>query len=121
MDLMTDKIPPALTPEEWQRIRKDGIEEAIWNLGRSSGFFEILGLNSEDRPAAISVLNDILPDSDPRKITREKVQAMRECIEQARAYEVDIADSMDSPPRQDAPYRLMELMAESLESYLPPE
>jgi hypothetical protein len=91
---MTDRIEPALTPEQWIEHR-----EALNDDGygyQAVPYWEGLA----GQAGAIAVANDLLPDSDPRKITRERITLLR-----------------------DPAYRETEQMAfiDALASYLPPE
>ena len=64
------KIENALTEQEWN--------EPHTTFMRLTG--RMLPHTSRDAAALIALANTALPDSDPRKITREKVEAMREWI-----------------------------------------
>lgn len=63
---MTDKIEPALTPEEW----RDTDRAMRQHVGA-------LPERADDLAQVIALANAALPDSDPRKITREDVRACR--------------------------------------------
>src|SRR5258707_579432 len=84
---MTKRIEPALTPEEWevphaQRARFYGCADArAGHLTLADGTPNPLtgvGVDVANVPALIALANATLPDSDPRKITREKIAAMRQ-------------------------------------------
>ena len=102
-------IEQALTPEEWRqrmvasgdtyiRIGPDGFVEFDPNVEDvASDFF--------DAAQAIAIANAALPDNDPRKITREWVEALWNA-----AYEAP------EPNRSE-----LNRMADALESYLAPE
>lgn len=110
---MVEHIEPALTPEEWQ-------EKVAW-LWKGETVGPTVGLTRQgmvviadddyyagfthtiDRaPALIALANAALPDDDPRKITRAKLQRMIDAAKFA-----DALDALD--------------FAEALASYLPPD
>jgi hypothetical protein len=103
---VSEKIEPALTPEEWNRP----LRPSIASPSASSGTVVVdtyIADAARRVPAAIAILNQLLPDSDPRKITRATVQRLRRT-----AY--------DAPDGYSGPTWLADL-ADALESYLPPE
>ena len=110
---MTDKIAPALTPEEWDG--REPFSTATLFPDGSIGFDDARGVTIEldgARKAAIAIalLNFALPDSDPRKITRQKVWDLQTWI---------------GPLNSHAGFRDLAVVLhhhlKALESYLPPE
>lgn len=122
---MTDKIEPALSAEEWKKARDEGAthhDECFWLDNRFSVSASLYdgeliiatengnSVGSIDRPAAlIALANAALPDSDRRKITREKIAVIRQCA----------FDNL--PYLAGAVAKAMVEFADALESYLPPE
>lgn len=114
------KIEPALSTDEWKRAgnppsmytrpidgwltaRPDGADD--WR----DGYF---AFEATKRPhTAIALYNAKLPDSDPRKITREKIIAMRRAADELHVY-----DALNLSERRAE----MHAWADALESYLPP-
>jgi hypothetical protein len=93
---MSEKIEAALSPIEWQEVRElEGRQGLVYELS-------YIGWIATARriPASIAILNDALPDSDPRKITRERVDLLAEIAKE---------------------YPLLQPLADALASYLPPE
>jgi hypothetical protein len=117
---MTDRILPALSAAAWREVREylasnspiplgeylqaivdDQQETARWSLENTAA-------------GMIAALNDALPDSDPRKITRETVRYLRELanfLESVSEERTGIAE----------PEMQLRAIADALESYLPPE
>lgn len=94
---MSERITPALTPEEWEYAMHEDVRDGL--------AYEVTYLWGRSRQAgAIALANAALPDDDPRKITRERVNILRELWAEC-PYEYQTA--------------LREL-ADALESYLPP-
>ena len=96
---MSDRIGPALTPEEWASDwTRTASMEGIASCGN--------GYSLDDDPAdlayIIAIANSRLPDDDPRKITRADVHEL--------AYMADQTDN-------DALLRI----AAKLDALLPPE
>jgi hypothetical protein len=91
---MSEKIDPALTAEEWAHAMDADVRDGL--------AYEVCYLWGRSRPAgAIAIANAALPDSDPRKITREKLRLVGRLM---GAHEDDEKAFLDA-----------------LESYLPPE
>jgi hypothetical protein len=130
---MSEKIEPVLSAEEWRpRLhfgahadetaevfagveRGDTIVQVnetwgpnaieVWNV---SDWSESRSIHSTapELHVIIALANAALPDSDPRKITREILERIREVVKQSDiAYESDDVDTF----------------VNALESYLPPE
>lgn len=115
------KIEPALTAEEWEQRTYRSITgrefshiEAQGVQLHDNGVMVLVGLD-DDRdinasPAAlIALANAALPDSDPRKITREKIEHMKA-----------IAESIRPTTSNESHIGFLEEFATALESYLPP-
>lgn len=111
-----EPIPPALTADEWgilPRIHWLHIENNDVQLDLDHGEL-ILTTPSDDTavfgeriPALIALANATLPDSDPRKITREKIAELRDAIEVVANATRDEASNL--------------AFLDALSSYLPPE
>lgn len=104
-------IEPALTPDEWiaftselQRLREQGLDMS------SSVYGDEVGWDTAGCAANIALNNAALPDSDPRKVAPETVRRLRAISEAIR----------NEHQNWDAKAFLAAL-ADSLESYLPPE
>lgn len=118
----TPKIEPALTPEEWERILSDPQPNVLGRVPTLDERITVL-LNDKielddpycpvtallDAPAVVAIANAALPNSDPRKITREKIADVVSIVN------VFIADRFAA---EDAAPALAFL--DALESYLPP-
>lgn len=87
-------IEPALKAKEWA--------EAFASVGGLRGYDDCIGEDDATRAYCIAVNNAALSDTDRRKITREKIAALR------------FAASVGGSPHVDD-------LIETLESYLPPE
>jgi hypothetical protein len=59
-------IPPALTPDEWAKVRSH--EHAMAN--------SLLAWEPEDMPAVVAIANAAMFSDDPRKITHEDLAAI---------------------------------------------
>jgi hypothetical protein len=95
--MMTDRLEPALSEEEWARVH-DGT--ARW---------AVLDMAPEVQRKMIALANAALPDDDPRKITWEMVTVIREA---AHVPQHDGATWEDERVTR---------IADTLESYLPPK
>lgn len=112
---MSETITPALTPEEWAKLaamtQAERMDAARLIIG------EIPFLANVAR--AIATLNAVLPDDDPRKITRAKAQRLREMVS-------TFLDAATTSGRRagktEASARVVQLLdfASALESYLAP-
>lgn len=104
---MTDKIEPALTPEEW----RDALSEDM----RDGLAYEVSYLWGRERPhAAIAIANAALPDSDPRKLAREMVRYLLEIARFCESVSEERTGEIE-------PETKLRDIAAALESYLPPE
>lgn len=100
---MTEKIEPALSAEEWAEVSRMEIEAV------AAQFYE--------RPVAVvAFANAALPDSDPRKITRETVNLLREIV----ANEHESAKLNEPSNIGEAEISGLTQLADALKSYLPP-
>lgn len=100
---MTRTIEPALSAEEWADMR-GYLDDYAKRPDSSSGLINeisYVGWVDQSRriPFCIAALNAALPDSDPRKITREKVELLGEIVKE---------------------YKMLQPLADALRSYLPP-
>ena len=115
MGAMSDRIEPALTPEEWRTAK-------LWLAGKMIGGkvrgSVVLDLPDKHTPAALALANAALPDTDPRKITREWVADIRERADDLAG---EIAEWVGDSPRTEAQIARLRRIADALESYLPPE
>jgi hypothetical protein len=94
---MSEKIEPALTPEQWKIAH--------------TGAIDVCGLYYQgDGAMAIAIINAELPDTDPRKITREWIQHLRTASDRVEDLEGD-----------GTVWRALDRIADALQSYLPPE
>lgn len=103
---MSEKIEPALSAEEWQKVEEPmvtGKQSALRYL-----FDEI------DEEQAIALANNALRDNDPRKITRKIVAEIRDCAE------IMDGEYAFEPVRRAQAARIT-AFANALASYLPPE
>jgi hypothetical protein len=110
---MTERIEPALTAEEWASIQAGN---GIPYMTRCSVVDDLRGLDDGDMPAAIAYANHLLPDSDPRKITRR-------WVERLERYAQELSDEADQSEDEETIEwaEAVSQMAEALDSYLPPE
>ena len=89
---MTERIEPALTPEEWA----DGPD------------LDGDCFCTADQAYRIAIANQRLSDTDPRKITRDKLDSIRSTLKAADGeWYQDVSDDM--------------AFLDALASYLPPE
>ena len=107
-------IEPALTPKAWASI--DRGDDLPYGYG-SSVLDDLSVLDEEDIRAAIAYLNDRLPDNDPRKITRERLTALRSAIDSERQ-RIDVLPNVY--PFADLVPLALGKFVDALESYLPP-
>jgi hypothetical protein len=110
----TPKIAPALTALEWEEALAwpHGLLDYLVKPGDAIGYGKD---KPEDLRALIALANAALPDDDPRKITRAGVTAMRDDAAKLRARSLNGDDDLFL-----IAWRLS-LLADALESYLPPE
>ena len=111
---MSEKIQPALSAIEWEEAKAHA-------RMFGEGSFRLAEAHVGDSPEACAYLialnNAELPESDPRKITRGWVVALRAEAERGRRAESrgdDAGFSAIDPDTADH-------IANALESYLPPE
>lgn len=128
----TTHIPPALTPDEWATGKKeielryfDDKGSAFVEREHGGGVYCYRWGNAaiivrELLSAAIALANHALPNDDPRKITREMVNALDETIEMAKDSECDpMGVDPDSGPN--ATLDLASSLLRVLQALLPPE
>lgn len=91
-------VEPALTPEQWETVRRDRVrvEDIVHPI-----------MFTADMPCVIAVANDALPDSDPRKLRRRHVVALRSVLRQ----------NPDNLPAYGEP---LHQLCEALDAILPP-
>lgn len=122
-------LGPALSEKEWRDIatnRSVASQIVGDRVMDRYGYFE--SVNRGDEPALIAACNALLPDSDPRKITRDKVNALREMVSYIDApHEAAVRfarmDGIDDPSEDLSTVeagRWLWRLADALESYLPP-
>lgn len=116
---MSEKIEPALTAEQWAEIQSAPIESddlyPLAPVARCEVLAKIVGFAAysddawyiPDPVAAIAACNAALPDDDPRKITREKLDDLRAGL--------DVGE--DTRNDESAARAFLD----ALESYLPPD
>jgi hypothetical protein len=138
--MMTDNIGPVLTAEEWAEVRAPNAGMQDGNLAQSfergSSYIDTHFWDDEQRksaPILIALANAALPDTDPRKITREWVKALRAAAFALREQPLGVSDDwrhMDATwanlggaqrARHEASALALSALAAALESYLPPE
>ena len=102
-----EPIEPVLTREEWERVARDDSRVTLAFPAEGPDLpNERIMITAEWAPDMIAIANHGLPDSDPRKITREWIDLLN------RAARGAIRNSAD--------VRALTLVAAALESYLPP-
>jgi hypothetical protein len=97
------KVEPALTREEWESVDADRAGEPLTGIGigYTNGDLRTGDLCNPYTPhCLIALLNHALPDGDPRKITREKVKALRALLDLHDYEACQLADLLESllPP-----------------------
>ena len=103
---MDETIEPVLSVEEWERVAKDDVRITLPFPAESADLpDERIMITVEWAPDVIALANHGLPDTDPRKITREWIELL-------------IRAARDGAPAEQA--RALEAMAAALASYLPP-
>lgn len=122
---MTDKIEPALTPDEWTGLEtwiptaSPGKQRYLYASFSAAGIqFREPGqwtflTTARDLSKLIAAANAALPHSDPRKITRERMAAVRAALAQQH---VDLTDDHFTSDET----RVLAQVLDALESYLPP-
>lgn len=103
----TPKIAPALSAEEWRR--------ALDNEFVMQDMAKRFATGREGTTAGmIALLNAMMRDDDPRKITRERVDLLRKAAEMIE---------IEYDARDNESYEVVTLraFADALASYLPPE
>ena len=129
---MTDRIEPALSAEEWaekkallnrdrrgNRWGPSAIVDGEWLEIRTDTPVEYRSDRVSSLPALIALANAALPDSDPRKITRDDVRTLLSANKLVR--EVIIDCSEHELAEFEAMADRLGRLASTLHSYLPPE
>lgn len=114
---MSEKIEPALSAEEWKRFRERFQmydDMGTPDMYKFEGYFGAQG---------VAVHNATLDGSDPRKITREKIDGLRSILDRYAASlgpsPVDHEEIRDTSRAEGIQSARRFLKA--LESFLPPE
>ena len=121
---MPIEIAPALEPQEWKERRCGALSldyvDGEMHLVVTDPDGEIVSVSGPaELFALMALVNEALPDGDPRKITREQIDSLRLCAEDADAL-VSTTRSPDAQRdyRRDA--RRTRHVADVLERLLPP-
>ena len=105
---MSETIKPALSPFQWNSVRRDGDAWSVTAAGQMpSDSAWVPRVTRATAPLYLALANHALPDSDQRKITRNMVNALRE--------------TADDSPWDENLGLLLNGIADVLESYLPPK
>lgn len=119
---MTDAIAPALTPEEWDKAAIEGsislfLDQRFVPLEimtepdcvslRREGMGDEMEVFAAEAPPVIALLNAMLPDTDPRRITWAMLDQLRKAVRGTDWTGASV------PP-------LEERFIDALASYLPP-
>jgi hypothetical protein len=110
---MTEHIEPALPPEDWAMHAESAADENV-------ALQEYLSWHTVRPVQSIALANAALPDTDPRKITREMVEAMRYAAYMLMEVSREAADDEEFAKLHTNADRLF-AGADALASYLPPE
>jgi hypothetical protein len=105
---MSEKVEPALTPEQWRQRGTDVAYLAHDGVWIYPGSPEVL-VSGRDIPALVALANAALPHGHPGKLTRTHVNWLRE--------EADVLKRNGAG----AGALMATEIADALESYLPPE
>jgi hypothetical protein len=105
---MSETIKPALSPFQWNSIRRDG---DVWSVTPTAQMpldpASTPRVSRATAPLYLALANHALADTDPRKITRNMVNALRE--------------TADDQPWDENLGAVLNGIADVLESYLPPK
>lgn len=136
---MSETMTPALSAEQWKRTASQDDPVVVSDFDGEVGIEFCHQLNDDGRGvrlhrddstialfhsapvrAVIAVANAALVDSDPHKITGQKVALLREYLVEW-VKEMQVASAMGSPPtkQQREAHRLVTELADALSSYLP--
>jgi hypothetical protein len=103
-----EKIKPALSPFQWSSVKRDG---EVWSVTPAAQMAGEAGsvprVTRATAPLYIALANHALLDTDPRKITRGMVNALRDTASDHQ-WDVDLNTFLNA-------------IADALDSYLPPE
>lgn len=126
------KIEPALNAEQWQwresaiirdvSVSAHGVLAIRDKVHEEIDLCEPIAVPAALLPATIALANALLPDGDPRKITRERAKALRKVIQAA-------ASHWDKGPPDEgwqsdeliSAVAICEVTLTALKSLLPPE
>jgi hypothetical protein len=127
---MSERI--VLTPDEWARLATGDFygsgDGGVYVGAHTGGDMEV----GHRYHALVALANAALPDTDPRKITRERVKALRAAAFALREQPLGVSDDwrhMDATwanlggaqrARHEASALALSALAAALESYLPP-
>lgn len=115
-----NRIEPALTPEDWRissaAVGPEFALQRLRDLYDSHG--EAQALRVQDMPQVIALANAALPDDDPHKVTREKVERLHEG---ARAMMNTHYERCTGGCTCERESDALAAFADTLASYLPPE
>ncbi|MEP6495143.1 MAG: hypothetical protein ABJF01_20825 [bacterium] len=129
---MSDRIEPALPPALWPRARqwKSRIAAMITLEGGNDSELgvpdlRVDGSNQRERDAvhyaaAIALLNDDLPDTDDRKITREWLSDLERAVSALGSFASADSD-LDRVARLNELIARLEHQAAAIASLLPPD
>ena len=104
---MSETIKPALSPFQWNSVRRDGDAWSVTAAGQMpSDSAWVPRVTRATAPLYLALANHALPDSDQRKITRNMVNASARPLTMRRDENLGL---------------LLNGIADVLESYLPPK
>lgn len=97
---MTGRIKPVLSEGEWRALHARTLREFNAAAPLSASVHEAHQLGAWEIPGVIAAANDALPDSDKRKITREKLRMVRRLMGVHEDEEKEFLDALESylPP-----------------------
>lgn len=114
---MSDAIKPALTAEQWNEWRgkksrdREHVVQDIRDAADAAFSLRPTTAPTDSELAAAALLNDCLPDEDPRKITWETIDVLQSFIERLERDKIGSANDRAALRRLTA----------ALESRLPPD
>lgn len=118
---MSEKIEPALTATEWSELLAPPVDshQGIQHVGNCD-----ICSGQHYGAARIAIANYLLPDSDPRKITRETIALLRAAAHACSEDDYYIAAYLGRADyfwgRETLLADHFAAIADALESYLPP-
>lgn len=111
----TRTIEPALTPEEWARYRAS--ESVVYEYVLQGPDGKLWEPTTHQEMA---ILNDTLPDGDPRKITRDDIQMLWE-VANSQEFSSEDIDDRGRDHFDDWNKKRIEALSAKLAAFLPPE